>query len=114
MPTQVLGLLLITATGHKYFIEGGIRADQIDDIEVGANRPGTADVVTFTPIATETIEQFQETQRKTWFDTHPEVKPSANLGPFIMQAYSVVLERDDDGNDSEVTGNGSEIPNPDG
>jgi hypothetical protein len=113
MPTQVRGLLLITANGHKYFIEGGILADQDDSIQISGDSPGSDRSVTFQPIANATIKQFQDAQRQDWFDNHPAVSPSDNLGPFIMQAYSVFRTREDDGNDSEVTGNGSEIPSPD-
>jgi hypothetical protein len=107
MPIQVSGLLLVNSQGQRYFIEGGIKADRLDtNLPMATGSEG--EVVSFRPIAPATLKSLEDEQRETWFGDN-NITEHPNLGPFLLQAYSIVLTRDDDGNDSEITGNGSTL-----
>jgi hypothetical protein len=106
--SQVPGLLLFNSRGQAYFIEGGIKADRLEAIKVGA---GSRDVVSFRPIDPSVLRRLEDDHRKQWFNEN-NVSENDNLGPFLLEAYSVFLTRDDDGNDSEITGNGSTLEPP--
>lgn len=112
MGTQVKGLLLINAKGEKYFIQSGIGIFRRDIPSASSGQGGND--LPVQPINQAAHEALQADARKEWFEKHRPGSPEdpskdKNLGPIILQAFNVTVERTDDGGDAEVTGNGAFI-----
>jgi hypothetical protein len=151
---RVPGLLLISAAGDSYFIEGGIRANKLENLnlvglqrvpeefggdkfpEVGKSGEFGMELgamlrepecrlrerLAFKPRSYErkpaSVEMVKDKARSTqitnenYISKNPQddnlAAAAANLGPMLMQAYSVFLERDE-ASDGEITGNAHDL-----
>lgn len=109
--TIVRGLLLINHRGEAYFIEGGIKADKLTDLQFNTAGAVEADIpLKDHLIALDKVRSQADAWRTEWNTALPDpfTDLPPNVGPIIFQAFSVEADRPDSG-DATVTGNGTNI-----
>lgn len=114
MPTtKVQGLLLISDRGTAYFIESGIKANTLGNLNLGGI-DGSAELIPLKDhlIPLPDMQKQAEAWRAEWNRANP--KPYTplpqNVGPILFQAYNVEVVREDYG-DGIITGNGTTLDN---
>jgi len=107
----VRGLLLINHRGEKYFIEGGIKADKLGDLQFSPDDAVEADIsLKDHLIDLDKVKAQAEIWRTDWNAGLPDPFPDLplNVGPIIFQAFNVEAELPEFG-DAVVTGSSSTI-----
>lgn len=103
--TRLRGILLINADGEKYFIEAGIKPYKEEELEIIGRLSED-----LRPIPDARTKAFQEEERGIWLSDIDEAEvDTSNLGPFILQAFNVVIEIPDRSGESTQTASNSEI-----
>jgi hypothetical protein len=119
---RVPGLLLISAAGETYFIEGGIRANKVRELDLQNLRvaSGSSDgsyisagLCNRASLGEMLLEPERTLRKRLGFvdrtySGEPASVEQHNVGPMLMQAYSVFLERDE-ASEGEITGNAHDL-----
>ena len=104
--SDVEALLLIGPDGRYYVFRGGIggysgssdyitlSAEEIEKYKIRTDDGG------------DPVKEFHNSQRTIWFGQRRE-EEHPSKGPFILQAFNIVIERTDDKNNAFTANSGS-------
>jgi len=112
MPTtKVQGLLLISDRGAAYFIESGIKANKLTNLNLDGI-DGSAEIISLKDhlISLPEMQKQAAAWRTEWDKSLPKPYGTLpqNVGPILFQAYNVEIVREDFG-DGTITGNGTTL-----
>jgi hypothetical protein len=119
---RVPGLLLISAAGETYFIEGGIRANKANNLMLQQpamipERPALGafptELADRRKLGALLLEPDGNLRHRLGFEPRsyggePAAGGRHNVGPMLFQGYSVFLERDE-ASEGEITGNAHDL-----
>lgn len=106
----IRALLLINTKGHKYLIKGGIKVYRIDDENSDHNLELSEEIFILNHNdSDDPIVKLEHTERKKWFDGRSLTEEEhPNRGPFIFQAFNVLIPNPDEGS-ATITGNSNAV-----